>query len=176
MAVPGASAPQRTVLIDFDDPGDVAQWTPVDDVVMGGVSRSACTQAGPGIARFAGHVSLANSGGFASIRTRPRAWQTEGASAFVLRVRGDGRTYKFTIRTDDGYDGVQYQSRFTPPAAGWHEARLPTESFAATFRGRTVPGAPPLDPGRVRALGLMLSDRQAGTFELLIDWIAAETG
>jgi hypothetical protein len=39
-----------------------------------------------------------------------------------------------------------------------------------------VPGAPPLDPGRVRALGLMLSDGQAGAFELLVDWIAAETG
>jgi hypothetical protein len=38
-----------------------------------------------------------------------------------------------------------------------------------------VPGAPPLDAGRVRALGLMISDRQAGPFELLVDWIAAES-
>jgi monofunctional biosynthetic peptidoglycan transglycosylase len=94
----------------------------------------------------------------------------------VLRVKGDGRAYKFTVRTDDGFDGIQYQSRFTPPAGEWHEARLPVASFAATFRGRIVPGSAPLDPARVRALGLMISDRQAGPFELLVDWIGVETG
>jgi hypothetical protein len=94
----------------------------------------------------------------------------------VLRVLGDGRVYKFTVRTDDGFDGVQYQVRFTPPADEWHEARLPVESFSATFRGRIVPGAPPLDPARVRALGLMISDKQAGPFELLVDWIGVESG
>jgi hypothetical protein len=162
------------LLFDFDEAADVAGWTAVGDVVMGGVSRGSLTQAEPGIASFAGVVSLENSGGFASVRTPPRAWNAAGAIAFVLRVRGDGRCYKFTVRTDDGFDGIQYQSRFTPRAGEWCEVRLPIESFAATFRGRTVPDAPPLDPGRLRALGLMISDRQAGAFELLVDWIEAE--
>jgi hypothetical protein len=174
MPVTGAGTPRRQVLVDFDNDADLAQWHAVNDVVMGGVSRSAFSLGEPGIARFAGRVSLENSGGFASVRTAPRAWDAAGAAAFVLRVRGDGRTYKLTLRTDDGFDGVQYQARFTLPAGEWREIRLPIESFAATFRGRTVPGAPLLDPGRVRALGLMISDRQAGAFELLVDWIAAE--
>jgi NADH dehydrogenase [ubiquinone] 1 alpha subcomplex assembly factor 1 len=165
--------PRRTVLLDFD-PDETSRWTSVDDVVMGGVSHSALTQVAPGIARFSGVVSLANSGGFASVRTRPRVWDAAGATAFVLRVRGDGHSYKFTARTDDGFDGIQYQSRFTPPADEWFEVRLAVESFAATFRGRRVPGAPPFDPGRLRALGLMVSDGQAGEFELLLDWIAVE--
>jgi hypothetical protein len=164
------------VLLDFDDEAEVTQWMPVNDVVMGGMSRSAFEQAGRGIARFRGAVSLENSGGFASARTSPRRWNSSGASAFVLRVLGDGHTYKFTVRTDDGFDGVQYQSRFTPPAGAWYEARLPVESFAATFRGRIVPGSGPLDPARVRTLGLMISDKQAGPFELLVDWIGVETG
>jgi hypothetical protein len=33
---------------------------------------------------------------------------------------------------------------------------------------------PPLDPAEVRALGFMVSDRQAGPFELLVDRIAVE--
>ena len=45
-------------LLDFDDPADAALWRPVDDVVMGGVSRSAFEQAGDGVARFHGNVSL----------------------------------------------------------------------------------------------------------------------
>jgi NADH dehydrogenase [ubiquinone] 1 alpha subcomplex assembly factor 1 len=176
MPATGPATPQRAVLLDFDDETEVTQWMTVNDVVMGGMSRSAFEQAGPGIARFRGVVSLENSGGFASVRTAPRRWNSAGASAFVLRVKGDGRAYKFTVRTDDGFDGIQYQSRFTPPAGEWHEARLSVASFAATFRGRIVPGSPPLDPARVRALGLMISDRQAGPFELLVDWIAVEAG
>jgi monofunctional biosynthetic peptidoglycan transglycosylase len=173
---PGADAPERVVLLDFDEPTDLSQWSPVNDVVMGGVSRSSFTLEKPGIARFAGRVSLDNGGGFASVRTASRDWDTARASAFLLRVLGDGRTYKFTVRTDDGFDGVQYQCRFTPAAGAWAEIRLPIESFVATFRGRNVPGAPALDPRRVRALGFMISDKQAGEFELLVDSIAVESG
>ncbi len=161
-------------LLDFDDPADAALWRAVDDVVMGGVSRSAFEQAGAGVARFHGNVSLENSGGFASVRTPPRDWHTAGAEAFVLRVRGDGKTYKFTIRTGDGFDGIQYQQRFTAAAGTWSDVRLPVSDFVATFRGRKVPFAPSLDPAKVRAIGFMISDQQAGSFELLIDRIAIE--
>lgn len=161
-------------LLDFDDPADAALWRPVDDVVMGGVSRSAFEQAGTGVARFHGKVSLENSGGFASVRTPPRDWDTAGAQAFLLRVRGDGKTYKFTIRTGDGFDGIQYQLRFAAPAGDWIDVRLPVRDFVATFRGRKVPFAPSLDPAEVRAIGLMISDKQAGQFELLVDRIAIE--
>jgi hypothetical protein len=167
------NAPPGVVLLDFDTEQDVSLWQPVDDGVMGGLSRSSFTLAEPGIARFAGHVSLENFGGFASVRTAARAWRTAGASALALRVRGDGRTYKFTVRTDDGFDGVQYQSRFTPPAGLWVDIMLPRPSFAASFRGRPVTGAAALDLARARALGLMISDRQAGPFELFVDRIVA---
>jgi monofunctional biosynthetic peptidoglycan transglycosylase len=163
-----------TTLLDFDDEADAALWRPVDDVVMGGVSRSAFDVAERGVARFSGHVSLENFGGFASVRTPPRDWDTAGATAFVLRARGDGKQYKFTLRTGDGFDGIQYQARFQPPAGEWAEVRLPVESFVATFRGRKVPFAPRLDPAKVRALGLMISDKQAGPFELLIDRVGVE--
>jgi monofunctional biosynthetic peptidoglycan transglycosylase len=172
-----AGQPVR-VLMDFDADADFAAWRNVDDVVMGGVSSSALRRAAaatPGIASFAGNVSLDYGGGFASVRTDPRTWETTGAVALLLRCRStDGRTYKFTVRTDDGYDGVQYQQRFRPPQDDWSTVRLEVADFVATFRGRRVPFAGALRPERIRQLGLMVSDKQAGPFELLIDWIAAE--
>ena len=161
-------------LLDFDDEADTALWRPVDDVVMGGVSRSIFEPAEPGTARFRGDVSLENFGGFASVRTPPRDWDTAGAQAFVLRVRGDGKTYKFTVRTSDAFDGLQYQARFVAPAGAWTDVRLPVDTFVPTFRGRRVPFVPSLDPAKVRALGLMISDKQAGPFELLVDRIGVE--
>jgi hypothetical protein len=163
-----------TILLDFDDAADAALWRPVDDVVMGGVSSSSFDRAEPGVARFSGTVSLENFGGFASVRTPPRDWDTSGATAFLLRVRGDGKQYKFTLRTSDGFDGIQYQARFSPPAGEWTDVRLRVEDFVPTFRGRKVPFAPPLDPAKIRALGLMISDKQADPFELLIDRVAIE--
>ena len=52
--------------------------------------------------------------------------------------------------------------------------RLPVDGFVATFRGRKVPFAASLDPAKVRAIGLTISDKQAGPFELLVDRIAIE--
>ena len=46
-------------------------------------------------------------------------------------------------------------------------------AFRATFRGRNVMGAPPLDPSRARQIGLMIADRQAGPFALAIRSFAA---
>ena len=158
-------------LIDFADEGATTGWHPIDDVVMGGVSHSMLQPYSRGVACFSGVVSLQHGGGFASVRTEPRQWNTAGASAFVVRCRGDGRHYKFTVRTDDGFDGVQYQARFQPPRGEWTEVKLPVASFVASFRGRPVTGAGPLDPGKIRQLGLMVSDKQAGAFELLLGWI-----
>ena len=119
-------------------------WHPIDDVVMGGVSHSALQPYSRGVACFGGVVSLERGGGFASVRTEPRKWRTAGAQSFVVRCRGDGRRYKFTLRTDDGLDGAQYQSRFQPPRGEWAEVALPITSFEASFRGRPVAGAGPL--------------------------------
>ena len=160
-------------LVDFAEDGATTNWHPIDDVVMGGVSQSMLQPYSRGIACFSGVVSLQRGGGFASVRTEPRTWNTAGAHAFVVRCRGDGRHYKFTARTDDGLDGVQYQARFQPPRGEWVEFALPVASFVASFRGRPVTGAGPLDPAKVRQFGLMVSDKQAGPFELLLEWIDA---
>ena len=57
---------------------------------------------------------------------------------------------------------------FVPPAGVWTSIRLPLAAFTTTFRGRPVAGVPPLDPARVRQMGLMIADRQAGPFALAI--------
>jgi hypothetical protein len=127
-----------STLIDFDDAADVALWRAVDDIVMGGVSRSTFRQAQPGVASFSGNVSLENFGGFASVRTPPRDWDTAGATAFLLRVRGDGHAYKFTIRTGDGFDGIQYQARFTVARSGEGACTRPDDQRQAGGIVRTA--------------------------------------
>jgi hypothetical protein len=162
------------ILVSFDAAGAVAAWSAVDDRVMGGVSSSRLRHDPSGHAVFEGVVSLEQNGGFASVRTRPMALAAPGATAYVLEVAGDGKRYKLALRTDDRFDGVSYQASFAPRAGAWSEVRLAVSGFVASFRGRDVPDAPPLDPGAVRQLGLLIADRQAGPFELAIRAIRAE--
>ena len=157
--------------LDFRDPAVVGEWTSVDDRVMGGVSASRIVATPEGL-EFSGVVSLAYNGGFASIRARPREYDLAGATALLARVRGDGQTYKLALRTDETFDGVQYQARFATQAGEWIEVVLPVTDFQPTFRGRQVE-APALDPGRIRGFGLLIADRQAGPFRLVVESIRA---
>lgn len=152
-------------LFSFDAPESVAGWRAIDDAVMGGVSSSAISYVPKGGAVFSGAVSLANNGGFASVRSPSFALRGAGGG-FLLSVRGDGKRYKFSVRTDAAFDGVSYQATFQPPPGEWVVVRFAATDFLPKWRGRIVNNAPPLDPARAQQLGLLIADRQAGTFRL----------
>jgi hypothetical protein len=155
-------------LFDFADPAEAEAWAPIDDRVMGGVSRSRLRHDPAGHAVFEGNVSLERNGGFASVRSVPAAFGRAGAQSAILETRGDARRFKLNLLTEDAFDGVNYQASFTPDPDRWQSLRIPLAEFRPSFRGREVPGAPPLDPARIRQIGLMIVERQAGPFVLAI--------
>lgn len=158
-------------LFDFSDPAAVRDWAPIDDRVMGGCSLSRLRADPAGHAVFEGRVSLEQGGGFASVRCRPGDCGLAGATVCCVEVRGTARRYKLSLLTGDGLDGINHQLGFetvgtvTAPA-GWQTLRLPIAMFRATFRGRELAGAPALDPARIRQVGLLIAERQAGPFAL----------
>jgi len=167
------SAPSMKTVFDFESSPNAASWQIVNDDVMGGISRSSFTQT-PGAAVFQGEVSLENNGGFASVRSAPMAHQLSGTKALVVRVRGDGKRYKLTLRTESGFDSPIYQCAFSTRAGVWEEHRLPLRQFVPTFRGRVLSNRPPLDPAAIGSVGFMISDKQQGPFRLEVAWIKAE--
>jgi hypothetical protein len=160
------------VLYDFQAASGSAEWQVVNDEVMGGTSRSQFTVAN-GVAVFSGVVSLENNGGFASVRSVPTRRDLTGCDAFQLRVRGDGRRYKFTARTAGSFDAPLYQAVFATKAGEWEEHRLSMPEFVPTFRGRVLYGEPPLELANVISVGFLISEKQAGPFRIEIAWIRA---
>lgn len=147
-------------------------WSIVNDGVMGGVSSSRVQPADDGL-RFSGDVRLEFNGGFASMR---RAAPWPAASAGVrLRVRGDGNAYRLVIYTRDPASGrpqpYSYYAVFTPSAdaSTWIDLRWP--QFRANFRGRAVPGAPPLVAANVIGVGVMITkdEHRAGQGAFVLD-------
>jgi hypothetical protein len=158
------------IVYDFQNTTHTTAWQVVNDDVMGGISTSTFRLTN-GVALFQGRVSLENNGGFASVRSLPGRHDLAGTDAFVVRVRGDGRSYKFTARTDPGFDSAIYQSVFTTKKGQWEEHRLPFKQFIPTYRGRVLTGEPPLDPAKITSLGFLISDKQDGPFQLEVAWI-----
>jgi hypothetical protein len=146
----------------------VAPWQAVDDRVMGGVSSSRMRFDPAGYAVFEGAVSLAQGGGFASVRTLSRALQATGIQGYALDLCGDGKRYKLSLRTDTRFDGVTYQAEFEAAASQWQITNLPVSAFVPRLRGRAVPDAPAFAPDAVCQVGLMIADKQAGPFALAL--------
>ena len=166
MRATGPRPDDTLLLFDFSDPAIVADWAPIDDRVMGGISRSRLRHDPAGHAVFEGTVSLEHNGGFASVRSSPGARGRPSATACLIELRGDIKQFKISLLTDDGFDSLNYQASFTPSGTDWQTLRLPLVAFRASFRGREVAGAPPLDPARIRQVGLMIAARQSGPFAL----------
>lgn len=168
-----ADAASEKVLFDFPAATNSPAWQVVNDDVMGGVSQSQFQIRTNGGAVFSGVVSLENNGGFASVRSSPVRGSLRGVGTFVLRVRGDGRRYKFTVRTEAGFDAPIYQLAFPTKRGEWEEHRLAFKEFVPTFRGRVLTDVPPLNPERIASVGFLISDQQAGPFRLEIGRITA---
>jgi hypothetical protein len=162
-------------IFHFSSPDTVSAWASIDDRVMGGCSTSCLRYDPQGHAIFEGTVRADNNGGFASIRTRAVELNTKIVGAFVLKVNGDGKRYKFNLRMDDNFDGVTYQTAFVSTAGVWTSVLFPVSQFTATRRGRPVSDAPALNPALVRQMGLMIGDRQLGGFSLKVAAIGTES-
>lgn len=157
-----------TVVLDFAEPAAATGFRSIDDVVMGGVSASRVAVR-EGALHFEGTVSLAQGGGFASMRG-PLALPA-GARALLIDVRGDGRRYRLTLKLTDDNAGPQHQAPFEAPAQ-WTTLCFSPDDFQASFRGRALELPPPrLDAQR--AIGMLIADRQAGPFHLEIRRVRA---
>ncbi|PSQ86077.1 MAG: CIA30 family protein [Bacteroidetes bacterium QH_2_63_10] len=160
-----------TTLFNFtasaDDP---AAWRSIDDPVMGGVSQSSFEATDDGAA-FTGTVSLKQGGGFASVRAPEADYDLGGHTGLQLRLRGDGKRYWCTVYMDSG-GSVSYRTPITPPET-WATVPVPFDALTPYRRGRRVPDAPSFDPSRIRTLGFLIADEQAGPFRLAVAWIRA---
>ncbi|MBO1347252.1 MAG: CIA30 family protein [Hormoscilla sp. GUM202] len=147
------------VIFDFTNPSaDLKEtWGAVDDVVMGGVSASEIRLISEGAA-FAGNVSTANSGGFASVRTKnfEIPLNLTGYTGVELRVKGDGKRYKFILRSEGKWDGIGFSYSFDTEPNRWITVRIPFDEFIPVFRAKTVPDAK-LELSSIYACQLMLS-------------------
>lgn len=148
------------------------KWRVINDDVMGGISNSTLQINSSGNAVFLGTVSLANGGGFASVKNE-EPLNLKGFDGIRLSVLGDGNRYSFRFQTGNvnQTNPWSYEHRFDTEENLWQAIDLPFDKFQAVYRGSEVTDPEPLDPESIKNFGFLISDKQEGDFRLEIEKI-----
>ena len=163
----------KMLLFDFSKPSTLAEWSSINDVVMGGLSEGGIIWKENRCMVFRGSISFENNGGFSSIRTQGADYDLTNYKGILISAMGDGKQYKFTMRTDLSYDGVSYQFKFLSVSQESKDYYLPFEEFKPSYHGKILSDYPPLDLSAVKRFGFIIADKQEGSFSLEIEKIYA---
>ena len=161
-------------LFGFTEADAAKQWQTVNDGVMGGVSEGKFKITDAKTMEFFGTLSLANNGGFASVRSKAKKLSLEKGDTLVAKVRGDGRDYMLNLYPNKQRVAYSYRATVQTKKDEWIEVKVPLDKFEATSFGRPVKDAGVVDPKEISALGIMLSDKKAGPFKMEVESIKVE--
>ena len=160
------------VIMENFDTNNLLNWNIVNDTVMGGRSEATLKLVSDSYANFNGYLSLKNNGGFSSIRAYYPP-DLANVESILIKIRGDGRRYNFRIRGNDSR-WASYTHSFDTIKGEGIEKELIIDDFYPVYRGYSLKDMPLLSEIIIKEIGIMISDKTEGSFNIEIDWIKAK--
>ena len=154
------------LVFNFNTPESGKIWVSVNDNVMGGISEGKFKITQDKTLFFYGSLSLANNGGFASVRSLPKQLPLLKDESIVINVKGDGREYTINLYTNKRLTAFSYKQSFKTKKDEWMNITFSLDKFTATSFGRTIPNAVPIDPNEINSIGFMIGDKKTEPFQL----------
>ncbi|KAL3135711.1 hypothetical protein ABBQ38_006182 [Trebouxia sp. C0009 RCD-2024] len=168
--------PETQNVISMRSKEDLEAWEKLDDTIMGGKSGS-FLQTAKEVQGFQGEYSndskgsyefegavwrgdlITEGGGFCGARTKMLNLDLHRYDGISLRVKGDGQTFKFNLKTADQMNVPEstYQAQFDTVNGEWTTVYMPWHAFVPVTRAQYDAKAKPLDPAQVKQVGLVLS-------------------
>ncbi len=153
-------------LFNFNSKSNINNWRIVNDVVMGGRSNGEFSINKNENGFFKGYVSLENNGGFSMLEY---AFDTKDVSRFsktIIKLKGDGKTYQFRIKTNN-IDSYSYIKSFTTNGE-WQLIEIPFNTMHPAFRGRKL-DAPNYPGKQAEMIAFLIGNKKNEAFKLEID-------
>ncbi|KAI1778993.1 CIA30-domain-containing protein [Hypoxylon cercidicola] len=184
-------------LHDFHRPESLDETKLMSDVDIGGYSKASLDWMPPspqentnGHARFHGTISTAlppdrpeiQRSGYAAWRTLDRPltlfgralWNIDMYTYLAMRIRSDGRSYFVNVQTESVVPTDLHQHRLFAKRPGeWETVLIKWNDFVRTNHGFVVEPQTEMLRQKVRSIGVGLTDRVPGPFELFIERIWA---
>ena len=163
---------QNITILNPSENIGINNWRIINDGVMGGISQSSIYINKENNIIFNGFVSLENNGGFCSCRISLNDNKLKDIESFVLRVKGDGKIYKFRLRMDGSYlKNIEYSSDFQTKKDEWIDVIIPVKNFKPYLYGFRSRISPKLKTQRINSMGFLIADKQEGNFNLEIMYV-----
>lgn len=164
-------------LLDFNDTFDFGlkktgtNWNVMNDGVMGGLSKGSATLTDNSLI-LTGEISLANNGGFSSIRS---PWETIDLSAFsqtTIRYRSKGQVVAMCFEPNKRWWRPYYLLDLQPTDGEWKTVTL------ELGLGKKYSIAKPRSEGlnkevlkEILRFGFMTNDKKECSFEFEVDFV-----
>lgn len=161
----------KSKFADFADKNVREKWGITNDDVMGGISTSKISVSKENVLIFSGELSLENNGGFASLRSPVDDYDFSVHEGFLIKIKGDGKTYNLSFRQTKYFTGFNYTHKFQTEKDIWQVVKLPFSEFKLKYYGREVSNFEPPDKSNIKQISILISDKQQGPFTLDIEWI-----
>jgi len=146
-------------------------WIALNDGVMGGRSTGT-VHIDKKALNFVGELSLANNGGFASVRSSYQNYKLSNYSKVKIRYKSTGKQFAITLELSERWYDVYYKFYLSNTGNRWKETEIELKNFVGyqvgTNTGNTITEK---QLGEIIRLGFMTSEKEAGYYELKIDYI-----
>jgi|TARA_B110000037_G_C17082758_1_gene490674 hypothetical protein len=157
--------------IDFGQNTGGQDWIIVNDSVMGGLSKSKVTFTENGLV-FKGTLSLQNNGGFASIRSGKGKFDLSKYTTVKIKFRSAGRDFSLLLEDSKLFFKPNYKQNFSSSTGKWNIAELKISDFKEYTMGQLSGATVSKDKlENIMRIGIILSDKKEGPFEIEIDYI-----
>lgn len=186
------------VLLDFADLETISACKIMSDADTGGFSKAALeyiqkTASEPAHVRFHGTISIdlprnkpqIQRTGYAAWRNKDRGptvfgkslWDVDPYAYLALRVKSDGRKYYVNVQTESVVFTDIHQHRLYARKPGeWETILIKWRDFVRTNYGQVVEPQTEMLTQKVRTVGIGLTDRAPGPFDLAIHRVWATNG
>jgi monofunctional biosynthetic peptidoglycan transglycosylase len=160
-------------IIDFGNlDGKNQDWAILSDNVMGGITKSNLEYTNDAVI-LSGNISLANYGGFSSIKTKFKNFDLSNYKGIKIRYKSSNQKFVFTLEDSKYWMEPYYKNAFsTNKNDSWEEAMIYFKDFKEMVIGQATGNMMPLEnlKNMVR-LGIMTAEKKEGPFTLEVDYI-----
>ncbi|RXJ51244.1 CIA30 family protein [Gelidibacter gilvus] len=161
----------ESLIFDFKTQQNTTNWLVVNDGVMGGLSKGSMSMNDAGNGLFSGSVTTENNGGFSSVKYGFSIKDVSRFKSVKLRVKGDGKTYQFRMKSDQTKE-YSYVNEFQT-SGDWEIITLPFADFHGSFRGNKL-GIPNYNGKLMEEVRFLIGNKRKEDFALEIERIWLE--
>ena len=161
-----------TYKIDFGNNSEGKNWVVVNDGVMGGRSESMAQILDNSIL-FKGNISLRNNGGFASLRNQGYKLDISQYKSVTIKFKTNtGRKFSFRLSNSDWFYKPFFKHEFGSNSNDWVTVSMNINDFKEyNLSGETGNKLNENHLNKDFRMGIILYDKQEGSFEIEIDYI-----